>query len=127
MPSRWRDQLADGVVLAKGLDASVWVFTPAGYEEFSKGFLSKASPLNKKGLMLRRHFHGARFDDKLDSAGRIRIPKILAEHAGVAEGPAVVVGSEDWFEIWNPGKWTTYQEAIDAELAELAESYEEES
>ena len=39
VPSRFRAALADGVVLAKGLDPSVWVFAPGGYENFMKTFL----------------------------------------------------------------------------------------
>ena len=39
VPSRFRAALADGVVLAKGLEPSVWVFAPAGYERFTQQFL----------------------------------------------------------------------------------------
>ncbi len=101
VPSKFRAVLADGVVLAKGLDPSVWVFAPAGYERFTKGFLGETNPLGKRGRMLRRHFHGGAFDESLDSAGRIRLPKKLIEHADLGEGPCVIVGSDDWFEIWS--------------------------
>ena len=87
VPSRFRAALADGVVLSKGLDPCVWVFTPAGFERFRR-FLGEHSPLGRRGRMLRRHFHGGSFDEKLDSAGRIRVPKQLIEHAGLGEGPA---------------------------------------
>ena len=75
VPSRFRSQLADGVVLSKGFDPCVWVHTTAEFEELSDRFLSPHSPFGKDARALRRRFHGGSFDEKLDSAGRIRIPK----------------------------------------------------
>ena len=125
VPSRFRAALADGVVLAKGLDPSVWVFAPGGYENFTKTFLGETNPLGKRGRMLRRHFHGGAFDDSLDSAGRIRLPKKLIEHAGLGEGPCMIVGSDDWFEIWNAERWAAYEKDMDAEVSDVAEKLSE--
>ena len=126
VPSKFRAVLADGVVLAKGLDPSVWVFAPAGYEGFTKGFLGEINPLGKRGRMLRRHFHGGAFDESLDSAGRIRLPKKLIEHADLGEGPCVIVGSDDWFEIWNTQRWAAYEAEMEAEVSDVAENLSEE-
>ena len=76
--------------------------------------------------MLRRHFHGGAFDDTLDSAGRIRLPKKLIEHAGLGEGPCVIVGSDDWFEIWSAKRWAEYEKEMDAEVSDVAENLSEE-
>ncbi len=122
VPSRFRAALADGVVLAKGLEPCVWVFAPAGYERFTQQFLGKTNPLGRQGRMMRRHFHGGAFDDTLDSAGRIRLPKKLIEHAGVGEGPCVIVGSDDWFEIWNAERWAAYEKEMDTEVSDVAEN-----
>src|SRR5262249_10855022 len=72
--------------------------------------------------MMRRHFHGGAFDDSLDSAGRIRLPKKLIEHAGLGEGPCVIVGSDDWFGIWNVERWAAYEKEMDAEVSDVAEN-----
>ena len=125
VPSRFRAALADGVVLAKGLEPSVWVFAPAGYERFTQQFLGKTNPLGRQGRMMRRHFHGGAFDDTLDSAGRIRLPKKLIEHAGLEEGPCVIVGSDDWFEIWNAERWAAYEKEMDEEVSDVAENLSE--
>ena len=126
VPSKFRAALADGVVLAKGLDPSVWVFSPAGYERFTNGFLGATNPLGKRGRMLRRHFHGGAFDDTIDAAGRIRLPKKLIEHAGLGEGPCVIVGSDDWFEIWSAERWAAYEMEMEVEVSDVAENLSEE-
>ena len=50
----------------------------------------------------------------------------LIEHAGLGEGPVVVVGSDDWFEIWSPKRWETYEKEMDAEVSDVAENLSEE-
>ena len=69
---------------------------------------------------LRRRFHGGSFDDKLDSAGRIRLPKPLIEHAGLS-GPCVVIGAGEYLEIWNAEAWAKQEEELDAAAPEIAE------
>ena len=125
VPSRFRAALADGVVLAKGLDPSVWVFSPDGYERFTERFLGETNPLGRRGRMMRRHFHGNSFDESLDSAGRIRVSRKLLDHAGLGEGPCVVIGSDDWFELWSPERWAAYEREMDAEISDVAENLAE--
>ena len=125
VPSKFRAALADGVILAKGLEPSVWVFSPEGFQRFKQSFVAETSPLGRRGRMIRHHFASLAFDDTLDSAGRIRVPKKLQEHAALGEGTCVVVGSEDWFEIWNPKRWATYEQEMDSEINEVAEGLSE--
>src|SRR6185369_1498161 len=82
VPSRFRASLADGIVLSKGFDPCVWAHTTGEFEQLSDRFLSPHSPFGRDARALRRRFHGGSFDEKLDSAGRIRIPKPLIDHAG---------------------------------------------
>lgn len=125
VPSKFRAALADGVILVKGLEPSVWVFSPASFEAFKQQFVGKTNPLGRKGRMIRHHFASLAFDDTLDSAGRVRVPKKLQEHAALGEGTCVVVGSEDWFEIWNPERWAKYEQEMDSEINEVAEGLSE--
>ena len=125
VPSKFRTALADGVILAKGLDPSVWVFSPGGYQSFKANFVGKTNPLGRKGRMIRHHFAALAFDEELDSAGRIRLPKKLQQHAALAEGPCLVVGAEDWFQIWSPDRWQAYEAEMDSEISEVAENLSE--
>lgn len=121
VPARFRAALADGVVLCAWLDPCVAVFTAEGFDRFSDSFLAELNPLGAKGRQLRHFFHGKSFEDKLDSAGRVRLPRALVEHAGL-KGPCVVVGMADWFEVWNAERWSAYEAELDATVAETAEN-----
>jgi MraZ protein len=125
VPSKFREAVSEGVILARGLSASVWVFSPEGYERFKQNFVGSTNPLGRKGRMVRHHFASGAFDDKIDSAGRIRIPKKLQEHASLSEGQCVVVGSDDWFEIWNADQWAAYEQEMAAEINDIAENLSE--
>jgi MraZ protein len=121
VPARFRAALADGVVLSAGIDPCVWVFAPDGFERLSQRFLAPVNPFSKQGQKFRRHFYGSSFDDKLDSAGRIRLPKHLINHAGLA-GACVIIGNDDWFEVWEAGRWAEYEADLRATVEEAAEN-----
>ena len=108
------------VVLSKGFDPCVWVHTTAEFEQLSDRFLSPHSPFGHDARQLRRRFHGGSFDEKLDSAGRIRVPKPLIEHAGL-DGNCVVIGAGEYLEIWNAEAWAKQEEELDAAAPEIAE------
>ena len=120
VPARFRAALADGVVLSKGFDPCVWLQTTADFEALSERFLSPHSPFGSDARRLRRRFHGASFDEKLDSAGRLRIPKPLIEHAGLS-GPCVVIGAGEYLEIWDAEAWARQEAELDAEAPQIAE------
>lgn len=120
IPARFRAALADGVVLSKGFDPCVWVQTTEAFEKLSERFLSPHSPFGRDARQLRRRFHGGSFDDNLDSAGRIRIPKALIEHAGLS-GPCVVIGAGEYLEIWDAEAWAKEEAALDEAAPEIAE------
>jgi MraZ protein len=96
------------------------VHTTAEFEQLSDRFLSPHSPFGSDARRLRRRFHGGSFDEKLDSAGRIRVPGPLLEHAGLT-GPCVVIGAGEYLEIWSAEAWARQEEELDAAAPEIAE------
>jgi transcriptional regulator MraZ len=121
VPARFRAALADGVVLSAGLDPCIDVYPMGDFARFQERVLADLNPLSRHGRMMKRRFHGRSHDETLDSAGRIRIPNHLIEHAGLSEGPCVVIGVADHLEIWNTGSWADHDAEIDATAAEIAE------
>ena len=120
VPVRFRSALADGVVLSKGLDPCVDLYTPDAFERVSDTYLAPHSPFSSDARKMRRRFHGGSFDEKLDSAGRVRLPKPLIEHAGLS-GACVVIGAGEYLEIWDAEAWARQESELDAEAPEIAE------
>jgi MraZ protein len=121
VPARFRAALADGVVLSAGLDPCVEIYPSAEFARFEQRVLGELNPLTRHGRMMRRRIHGRSHEERLDSAGRIRVPGHLVEHADLAEGPCVVIGVADHLEIWAPRTWAAHDAEIDATAAEIAE------
>jgi MraZ protein len=119
IPARFRAALADGVVLAEGLDPCVEVYPVGSYAEFEQRFLAGLNPFDREGRMMQRRFHSRSVDESLDSAGRIRLPRHLIEHAGL-EGTCVVAGVMNRLEIWNPARWAEENARIDADTDEIS-------
>ena len=120
VPARFRSALADGVVLSKGLDPCVDLYTVDGFDRFSERFLADLSPLSTQGRQMRRRFHGSSFDEKVDSAGRVRLPRPLLEHAEL-RGRCIVVGALDHLEIWDADAYEKHERELEAAASEIAE------
>jgi MraZ protein len=121
VPARFRAALADGVVLSAGFEPCVEIWGTAEFAEYERQVLPGLNPLKRDGRMIRRRLHSRSHDETLDSAGRVRIPGHLVSHAGLEEGPCVVIGVADHLEIWAPGAWAAHDAEIDATAAEIAE------
>lgn len=124
VPARFRAALADGVVLSKGLDPCVDLYTAQGFDRFSERFLAHLNPLSARGRQMRRRFHGNSFDQKVDSGGRVRLPRPLIEHAGL-EGSCVIVGALDHLEIWDAATYERQERELESAAGEIAEGLAE--
>jgi len=120
IPARWRGPLSDGVVLFEELDPCVSIYSPGAYETLTERYVSSLSPLSSDGRMMRRRFHANAHDESLDSAGRVRMPKHLIDHAGL-DGACVIIGVDDHLEVWSPERWAEHDAEIDARADRMSE------
>jgi MraZ protein len=120
IPARFRTALADGVILVKGLDPCVEVYPVQEFARFEEREVADFSTFSRDQRRMRRRIYAHSVDEKLDSAGRIRVPRNLIEHAGLT-GPCVIVGIGDFLEIWSPAAWGTEDAEVDAKANEIAE------
>ena len=121
VPAKFRAAFSSGVVLAKGLEPCVAVWAPDTFERWTESFLSNLNPVSPERRKLTRYFAGSSFDVELDSAGRVTLNNALLEHAGIQKD-VVVVGNLDHLEIWDRDRWSDDQQALNAEVAGIAES-----
>lgn len=120
IPARFRAALAGGVVLSASFDPCVDVYPVDQFARFEANFLSGLNPLTREGRILKRRVYARSEEIELDSAGRIRLPRHLIEHAKL-EGPCVVVGAGDHLEIWGAEGWAPEESEMDAKANETAQ------
>ena len=70
LPARFRDALADGVVLSKGLDGSVDVYPKAAWNVTVAERIGQLDPLLPDTRTMQRHFFGGASEDTPDKQGR---------------------------------------------------------
>jgi MraZ protein len=106
LPAKYRDELAGGLVLAKGQERCVYVFPPAEFERMTRDL--STAPLTAKPVRdYSRIFFASASDEVPDKQGRITIPAGLREYAGLRRDCAVI-GANTRLEIWDAAAWTGY-------------------
>ena len=115
VPSKYRESLSAGAYVVQGLDKTLWVLTQPAFETIYSRLMAM-NLMDPAARSLRRLMLGNASHLELDSAGRILIPQVLRELAGL-ENEAILVGQGDYFEVWSPVNWndekTKLQEAAD--------------
>lgn len=119
LPAKFRDGLADGVVLSKGQDRSVVVWPVVEFAEYA-GRIREASRSDARARAYSRVLFSAASDEMPDKQGRISVPGSLREYADL-DRDCVVVGNHGTVEIWNPQAWDAYLSAQEPAFADLSE------
>jgi transcriptional regulator MraZ len=120
LPARFRDALGDGVVLARGLDGNVAVYSRETWKVTVETRISALDPLSREARELRRFFFSGAAEADLDRQGRILVPVALTRHADL-EREVVVAGNYDHLELWNPSAWEQHLHAVEGSAEHAAE------
>ena len=118
VPARYRTALASGVVLAKGLDACVGIWTADGYETFKAAALESFHPLSTERRKLSTYFSANSLPTELDSAGRVMVPSFLGDHASL-DKEVTVIGAGDHLQVWDRSAWTAFNTALTDDVNEI--------
>jgi len=119
LPARFREELAGGVVITKGQEGCLYVFT-------RQDFLAHAEKLQQAPLTAKaardysRVFFASAFDDLPDKQGRISVPAALRSYAGLTKD-CVVIGANTRLEIWDAASWASYEQDQETAFSEQSE------
>ena len=101
IPTKLRAEIAgDTVVLAKGVDRCLRLFTVPKWEIFSKSVQESLSMFNPQHLMIQRRLIGSAMELEVDKAGRIGISALQREFAGLTKD-CLFMGLRNFAEIWD--------------------------
>ena len=107
IPTRYRDEivrLANGsMVITVDRDHSLLLYPLPEWEEIERK-LVKLPSFNVQARRLQRLLIGHATEVELDGNGRILLPPLLREFAGLDKA-VVMIGQGNKFEIWDEAKW----------------------
>lgn len=118
LPAKFRGEMTGRLILVKGLENCLYVFSTEDYASFLSQ-LTERGDFDPKYRQVRRFFTAGAVEAELDSAGRISVPGVLREYAGL-ERDVSVIGNDDRVEIWNTERWAAYNGEISGRIEELA-------
>jgi MraZ protein len=120
LPSRFRQDFASGVVVTRGIDPCLAVYTRADWDEYVAAQLAGLSSFNREARQMRRYLFSAAIETELDKQGRITLPAALMKYAKL-ERVVVVAGVQDHVEIWDRAAWRTQLEEVEGSAELVAE------
>lgn len=127
LPSEFRKQM-DRTIILVPFGGHVNGFTKEGFKAWLDGLFERGEkhfdPRDRRDAALRRGILGAAKEVELDSAGRLALGKLDVAKPGTRErlgltAEVVVVGAEDYFEVWNAEKWYAEQESFEDNVDSL--------
>ena len=110
------------LVVTRGFDKCLWLFTPEEWEKISSSVMEKASPFNPRHRSDLRHLISPATEVEIDKSGRLSIAQTLREGAGLTKD-CVLLGVDKYMELWDAESYEKYLEenspSIDSAAEEL--------
>lgn len=119
LPAKFRDELAEGLVITRGQERCLYVWS---MEEFGKlTERMRQQPVGDRAARdyVRMFFAGAS-DETPDKQGRITVPQMLRDYASLTRD-CVVIGAMNRIEIWDAAAWQAYLDEKEQAFAEQSE------
>ncbi|WP_025274794.1 division/cell wall cluster transcriptional repressor MraZ [Haloglycomyces albus] len=105
-PAKFRPALADGLVITKGQEHCLYVFTLDTFTGLAAE-LNQSLTADAATRAYNRVFFASAHDETPDGQGRVTLPARLRAYAGI-ERDVVVNGAANRIEIWNARSWDEY-------------------
>ncbi len=119
LPAKFRDDLSSGLVLTRGQDRCLYVFSSKEFEAINET-IRQAPITSKQARDYLRIFLSGASDEIPDKQGRVTIPPALRTYAGLGK-ELVVIGVGSRAEIWDATAWTDYLANKENDFSEISE------
>ena len=119
LPAKFRDELAEGLVVTRGQERCLYVWS---MEEFSKltERMREVPVTNKAGRDYMRMLFAGASNETPDKQGRVTVPPMLRDYASLSKD-CIVIGAMNRVEIWDATSWQTYSDQQEQAFADLSE------
>jgi MraZ protein len=119
LPAKFRDDLAEGLVITRGQERCLYVFPDS---EFARLYeqMRQAPVTSKAARDYQRVFLSGASNETPDKQGRVTVPPHLREYAGLTRD-CVVIGAGARLEVWDAAAWTSYLADREGAFSDLSE------
>jgi MraZ protein len=119
LPAKFRDELAGGVVVTRGQDRCLYVFSTREFE-LVHDKIRQAPISSRQARDYQRLFLSGASAETPDKQNRVTIPAPLRSYAGL-ERDLMVVGVGSRAEIWDAETWNDYLTKQEAAFSDTEE------
>ena len=119
LPAKFRDDLSSGLVLTRGQDRCLYVFSSKEFEAINET-IRQAPITSKQARDYLRIFLSGASDEIPDKQGRVTIPPALRTYAALGK-ELVVIGVGSRAEIWDASAWADYLANKENDFSEISE------
>jgi len=119
LPAKFRDELAEGLVVTKGQERCLNVWPTDEFARMTEGL--RTAPVTSKAVRdYQRILFAGASQEVPDKQGRVTVPPLLREYASL-DRDCVVIGADNHVEVWSAAAWAAYSEGQDDVFAEMSE------
>lgn len=121
LPAKWRSELAEGLVITKGQERCLFVYSVVEFQRISAG-LRQASTNDKRVRDHARFFFSGASNELPDKQGRVTVPPGLRTYAGL-DREVQVIGSNGHAEVWDAAAWADFEASHEGSYADISEDF----
>ena len=118
VPSKFRSELGDRLIVTRGLDTCLFVYPVRVWEDLAKKLSSFPIGDPSARSFVRLMLAGAA-DVTVDKQGRALIPDYLLGYAEIKKN-VIVAGLFDRLEIWDEARWVEYTNNAEKNTDDMA-------
>lgn len=122
LPSAFRDDLRDGLVMTVGLDNCLTVHPRSDWDRVLESLRALRTTDRRERMFTRMMTSSAHAEDP-DRQGRITIPARLRDYASLSKD-VTVVGADSRLELWDSPRWEEYRQSAMEDFANTEQSFD---
>ncbi len=120
VPGRFREELHESFILARGLDGCLSIYSLKQWDKMFEE-IDELPTTKKAARQYIRMLTSTATECTLDNQGRIQIPSFLSKPVNIVK-ECVVIGANDHIEIWDKTTWDSYYLDASNSFEEVAEN-----
>lgn len=123
LPAKFREELGSFVIVTRGLDGCLAIYTKSQWETIYNQLLQLPST-KKDARMFVRMMTSKASECEIDGQGRILIPAPLIKSVELVK-ECRIIGAANHVEVWSKEAWEPVDEQASASFEEIAENLTE--